>query len=724
MTHKLLIAAALAALLPQTAVADTADRLLQLVSIPGVAGYETHVREAIEMLLPTGARVRADNLGNIVIRTGNGSPHTLVVAPLDEKGLVVSAITDDGYLRVHRHTARPEPLLATQYDIGQPILIRTAAGGMVPGVTATASAHLRGFRDPKQETVIKTIDDIWIDVGAESRAEVEKLAVRLLDSVTLRERATRLAGSRVSGVGAAGRAAALSIVEIIRRSSGKGAAGSVTLAWVTQSEYGNRGLVRLLEVYKPDRVIALRSAPNPGDNPRGAVGELGGGPMIAEGNAALIGAAARANVSIQTAPGDALRMNLPERWRQIDIQLAAVPVLFAHTPVETVDARDVDALAALVAASVGLSIEAGASGAPGASSASGASNASSAPAAPAAPEAPAAPDRILRSLIETYGVSGHEAPVREQVLAHMPAWAKPQVDDRGNVIVNFGRGGKSLIFVAHLDEVGFEIAGLNADGTAIVRTRGGMYLSVYEAHPVIVTTPNGQVAGILTPRAGYTTAKEAQPEVEELSVYFGTTSSAQTSALGVSVGQSATVRKQFATLGNHRATGRSMDDRNGSTALLLALQQIDPLQVNNQVTFAWSVEEETGLTGAAHMAAGSQPEAAFAVDTFVSTDTPVDIQRLAGAKLGRGAVLRVLDSRTIVPPHIVDRIVGIARADKISLQLGVTSGGTDASAFSAGGAVDLGLSWPGRYSHSPVEIMDRRDLDALVRLIVAIARNY
>ena len=124
------------------------------------------------------------------------------------------------------------------------------------------------------------------------------------------------------------------------------------------------------------------------------------------------------------------------------------------------------------------------------------------------------------------------------------------------------------------------------------------------------------------------------------------------------------------------------------------------------------------------MAAEMRPEAVFAVDTFVSTDTPVDIQRLAGAKLGRGAVLRVLDSRTIVPPHLVDRIVEIARAEKIPSQLGVTSGGTDAAAFSAGGAVDLGLSWPGRYSHSPVEIMDRRDLDALVRLIVAIARNY
>jgi putative aminopeptidase FrvX len=212
--------------------------------------------------------------------------------------------------------------------------------------------------------------------------------------------------------------------------------------------------------------------------------------------------------------------------------------------------------------------------------------------------------------------------------------------------------------------------------------------------------------------------------VESLHVYFGTGSDAETTALGIATGQPLTIRKQFMRLGTHRATGRAMDDRVGSTALLLALQQIDPKTIGNEVTFAWSVEEETGLTGATHLASEVQADTAFAVDTFVSTDSPVDVQRLAGAKLGAGAVLRVLDSRTIVPPHIVDRIVAIAKTAKVPLQLGTTSGGTDASVFSAVGAIDVGLSWPGRYSHSPVEVMDTRDLDALVRLIVALAKSY
>lgn len=686
--------------LPGLAQADTAARLLSLVEAPGVSGYETRVREVIEMLLPTTARVRADNLGSIVLRTGNGSPHTLIVAPLDESGLVVSAVTDQGYLRVHRHTAAPGPRIGTQFLVGQPVTIHTPGGRAVAGVTVTPSAHLRAFRDPQEEARLKTMDDIWIDVGAETRAEVERLGIRLLDSVSLRDRGLRIAGTRVSGVAASSRAAALALAEVVRRSSGRGATGSVTLAWVTQAEYGNRGLLRLLETMKPDRAIVLRGSANPGEHPRGAVGQLGSGPIIREGG-----------------------INLPETWRALPLRTVQVPTLFAHTPVETVDADDVDRLAEWIGGEAGFPPLAPPAPDTAAASAAAAER-SGGPSASASGAAPSASFDVLGPLITAHGVSGDEDAVRERIVEGLPAWARPTVDERGNVTVTFGTGGKSLVFVAHMDEVGFEITGIAPDGTATVRSRGGMYLSVYEAHPVLVRTPKGAVPAILAPRNGYTTAREAQPAANALFVYFGTDTAADATALGIAAGQTLTIRKQFAPLGAHRATGRAMDDRVGSTALLLALGQIDPKSVTNQVTFAWTVEEETGLTGAAHLASRLRPETAFAVDTFVSSDSPVDVQRLAGARLGAGAVLRVLDSRTIVPPHLVDRIVAIARDAKIPLQLGTTSGGTDASAFSAAGAMDVGLSWPGRYSHSPVEVMDARDLDALVKLIVALAREY
>jgi len=332
--------------------------------------------------------------------------------------------------------------------------------------------------------------------------------------------------------------------------------------------------------------------------------------------------------------------------------------------------------------------------------------------------------QVLQALIESYGVSGHEGPVREEVLKRLPPWAKPQVDDKGNVTVSFGSGGRELLFVAHLDEVGFEVTAIRDDGSAGLRPRGGMYLSLYEAHPVLVHTPGGAVPAILAPREGYATATTSQPKLEELALYFGTSSAAETRALGVADGQAVSVRKKLLDLAGSRTACRAMDDRVGSTALLLALRQIDPAAVKNRVTFAWSVEEETGLAGAAFLATRMQPDYVFAVDTFVSTDAPLDLQYLANAKLGAGPVLRGVDNATLVPAETMTRIQALARQAGIPLQLGVTQGGTDASVFSSRGTIDVGLSWPGRYSHSPVEVMDRHDLENLARLIARLARSF
>jgi putative aminopeptidase FrvX len=99
----------------------------------------------------------------------------------------------------------------------------------------------------------------------------------------------------------------------------------------------------------------------------------------------------------------------------------------------------------------------------------------------------------------------------------------------------------------------------------------------------------------------------------------------------------------------------------------------------------------------------------------------VETTRFAYAPLGRGAVIRGLDNSAIAPLAEMDRILGIARAQRIPIQVGATNGGTDGSDFVRYGALHVSLSWPGRYSHSPVEVLDLRDLQALERLIYAIA---
>jgi len=57
-------------------------------------------------------------------------------------------------------------------------------------------------------------------------------------------------------------------------------------------------------------------------------------------------------------------------------------------------------------------------------------------------------------------------------------------------------------------------------------------------------------------------------------------------------------------------------------------------------------------------------------------------------------------------------------------QYGVTGGGNDGAVFTRFGSVDVAMGWPLRYSHSPAEVIDTRDLDALSRIVTVIAKSW
>jgi putative aminopeptidase FrvX len=195
-------------------------------------------------------------------------------------------------------------------------------------------------------------------------------------------------------------------------------------------------------------------------------------------------------------------------------------------------------------------------------------------------------------------------------------------------------------------------------------------------------------------------------------------------AAGACRGQSLTSAKVPTRAGTTRFLARSIDDRAGSSALLLALAEMDPQSVDHKMIFAWSVREEGGLLGAQALAAeyGVSLRRVHAVDTFVSSDSPVESDRFGGAKLGAGAVLRALDNSSVTPPAELGRALGIARTQGIPLQTGVTNGGNDGSEIAKYGAPNVAVAWPLRYSHSPAEIMDLRDLRSLSRIVAALAK--
>ena len=332
-------------------------------------------------------------------------------------------------------------------------------------------------------------------------------------------------------------------------------------------------------------------------------------------------------------------------------------------------------------------------------------------------------EAVLKTLVEAYGVSGMEAPVRDAVQRMLPPWARPQVDSAGNLWVTAGRGEPTVVLVAHLDEVGFEVTAIGEDGMLEVTRRGGIFPSLWAGRPALVHGGRFPVAGVFQP---LDSAVTAPADSVGLRVDVGATTRRHAGSLGIRVGHTVTSPKEYVRLAGARATARSFDDRVGSAAQVMALRRLDPDKLPHTVIFLWSVREEIGLEGAhaAARALGLRPARVHAIDTFVSADSPLEPRTFAVAPLGRGPVARALDNSSVTPPALLDSLVALAAARGIPLQVGTTNGGNDGSAFAEFGVPDVPIGWPLRYSHSPVEVADLRDVAHLAELVQAVAEGW
>ncbi len=337
---------------------------------------------------------------------------------------------------------------------------------------------------------------------------------------------------------------------------------------------------------------------------------------------------------------------------------------------------------------------------------------------------------LTKELVLIPGVSGYEKEVADFIQSHFPPTVKPQRDDMENVWFTAGEGRPHLLFVAHSDELGMVIQTITPEGILKVSGRGGFISTMYEGRPVEIHTKKGSVNGVVAPRLDYNQRDAASKafRTRDFEIYVGVSSEEEVRSLGIAEGDSITIKKRIIELSPDLIATRALDDRAGCAALLAAALNIDWNRIRGKtITFAWDVQEETGLFGASRLAQTLKPEYVeyvFAVDTFVSSDGPLDSKRFARTIPGKGAVLRAIDSSNIAPRSELDKVIKIARNNNIPFQLGNTRGGNDGSVFVSGGATDIPLSWPGVYSHSFIEKIHRSDLEDLTRLIVAIVKDW
>lgn len=665
--------------------------LPQWIGLIAAPGHEQTASQAIMRTSPTW---RTGPLGTLVSRSGSGSPRRVIACSLDLPAFAVSEIRPDGFLRVHdAEPGRRHPLW-DQFHEGQRVLVQTRTG-VHAGVFAVRSTHL--WRRRAQEQVPVTTDDLWLDVGATSAADVAKLGIRMLDPV-VRELPRWTYGTEndpfIAGAGAAQRTGC-AVVAALAESGPR--AGENIYVIATQSSFGDAGLLATMATLDSvDEVLVL--APQAGRDSSAAI------------------------TVARLAPRTARTLES----RAPTVHAAAVRARFTGTLMESVRASDADLFAAAVATAADVPVSA--------------LRAVALPTPNVAPPTTAVKDALsptgdlLGRLTDVYAVSGHEQPMRDAVLAELPAWAREKtvVDTAGNLVLALGPDRDTSVVIAHMDEIGFEVTRIAPDGTVSLAQRGGFFPSLWEGQTALLhvgsppgltrvseacgAATGGPLRGVFVPRDS---AASKQPAA--LTAWFGLDGNAL-AALGVQVGSALTSYKCATRLAGGRFTARSIDDRAGCTALILAVRELDPKALKRKVIFVWSVREETGLDGAGAVAAqlGTTVDRVYAVDTFVSSDSPLESPRFANTPIGAGAVVRALDNSSVTAPAETDRVVNIARLRQIPLQVGTTNGGNDGSQFVRWGADDVPLAWPLRYSHSPAELIDLRDVRSLASLVRAV----
>ena len=315
---------------------------------------------------------------------------------------------------------------------------------------------------------------------------------------------------------------------------------------------------------------------------------------------------------------------------------------------------------------------------------------------------------VLKKSPRAFSVSGREASLAAQIAEDLRPFADSvSTDAMGNLIVlKKGKdGGKKLMLAAHMDEIGFIATFIEDSGYIRVSNIGGINAVASAYHKVVFE--NG-TTGVLVVESGTAFGDVA---VKKMYVDIGARSKKEAERK-VKVGDCLAVAPELTKLGATRYAAKAFDDR--LACALLAEVARTCAEPACDTYFVFTVQEEVGCRGSKPAAYAIAPDYAIAVDVTNTGDMigapPMTV------KLG-GKAASVLCSKVIVAG-----LTALAEADKIPYQYEIlVAGGTDTSSMQTAGAGAYAgaVSIPTRYVHSPVEVVDAKDLDACVKLLRA-----
>lgn len=257
---------------------DIYNVLKRYSEIPGPVGHESRVQAAFKGDLERYTdEVRITNVGNLIAHFPGDGRKIVVFGHADEIGYFVLSITDDGFLRVSRSSARTDKVSFPYIVVGQKALV-VGDEGDVRGAFVSTAGHVLQMKE--REMPLETWK-ILVDVGASSSEEVAEMGIHVGSPVIWNPTTERL-GDKVFGKAMDDRIAHTIMLGLVERLESEALGCDLYLASTVQEEIGLKGAQSLAR-HGFDVSIAIDIG-IAGDYPTLQKGrmpiDLGGGPVI------------------------------------------------------------------------------------------------------------------------------------------------------------------------------------------------------------------------------------------------------------------------------------------------------------------------------------------------------------------------------------------------------------------------------------------------------------
>jgi endoglucanase len=283
---------------------------------------------------------------------------------------------------------------------------------------------------------------------------------------------------------------------------------------------------------------------------------------------------------------------------------------------------------------------------------------------------------------------------------------------------------------AHMDELGGMVRRVTNDGFLSMQMLGGWLDQAIAGQRWVIIGSKGPVRAVTGIRDVHLTSGDERNRLIPRDAVFldvGARNAAEVAALGLSAGDPVVPDSPFEILnGTLNYAGKAWDDRIGCAVLIEAMRRLKASGHPNQIYFVATVQEEIGLRGARASTAIVKPDVGIAVEGGVTGDAGGARAEESQAKLGGGPGMFLYDSSALPNRRMVALVKETAAAKGIPLQLDLVQGYGDDSAEMqsfAGGAPTVNLVVPARYTHAHNGIVNRRDFDQMVELVVALLQR-